>query len=105
MGNSVASRNNFDEYDIFLDPMVREAAEINYTKIRMVEYLSGYEQVNNLNLLANPIWKLMDEEAFNSIGNNRVICRVTPYINDYYDLADDQADFKDYNTIFIISGE
>ena len=105
MGNSVASRNNFDEYDIFLDPMAREAAEINYTKIRMVEYLSGYEQVNNLNLLANPIWKLMDEEAFNSIGNNRVICRVTPYINDYYDLADDQVDFKDYNTIFIISGE
>ena len=105
LSNSKSTKSDFGDYDIFEDPNTRSAAGINFTKIRQVEYLKGFDIQSGLNMINSPTWALLDKEALDNLEGKKLVCRLQPYTNDYYDISDDPDDIKDYNGIFTIDGE
>ena len=105
LSNSNSTKSNFGDYDILADSSTRQPVVNNFTKIRQIEYLKGYSSVDGLNLVSEPIWELLDKEVLDNIGNRKLFCRLKSYTNEFYDIAEDPDDIKDYNEIFIIDGE
>ena len=105
LSDSSSTKSNFGDYDVLADPNTRQAVVNNFTKIRQIEYLKGYSNANGLNLVSEPIWELLDKEVLDNIGNKKLFCRLKTYTNEFYDIAEDPDDIKDYNEIFIIDGE
>jgi len=101
---SRSAKVNFDDFDALANTVTRDAVQMNYTKIRKVEYLEGYEIYDGLVLLNQPIWEEVDGEVLDNLETGFICCRLQPYSNDFYDIVDEE-DFKDYNSMFIIKGE
>ena len=104
LSNSNSTKSNFGEYDVLADPSTRQSVINNFTKIRQIEYLTGYGNTAGLNIVNEMNWKLLDKEVLDNLGNQKLICRLRTYTDEYYDVTDDPEDIKDYNEIFIIDG-
>ena len=100
LSGNKATTLQFGDSDPFINPKTRKTAEFNFTKIRQIEYLSGFEESNNLSMMKSPMWKILRKEDFDALEGN-VICRMMPYSSDFYGTMD-KDNLKDYDTMFII---
>jgi hypothetical protein len=104
LSNSNSTKSNFGEYDVLADPSTRQSVINNFTKIRQIEYLTGYGNAAGLNIINEMNWELLNKEVLDNLGSQKLICRLKTYTDEYYDIADDPEDIKDYNEVFIIDG-
>ena len=100
-------KNNFikDENDIFSNPTTNEIAHQNFTNIRRVQFLDGFEidEDGTFNL-SKPIFKDLDGAGYNSITNVSKICILTePSDNPLASETED--DFESAGDTFILEDE
>ena len=105
MNGSISNKRNFNDIDPFRNSKTRNVMENMYTKIITMKYLEGYRKKGELNLLYNPIWKPIDGEYLKSFESGQIYCRVFPYVSDSYNISNNNPDFKNYNSIFILKGD
>ena len=87
-------------FDPLKNPETSEATKQNFTKIKKLEYLSGFQQTSGFPILNKPSWKKFDK---NSVSySKKILCRMIDYENEDFNIKAENNDLPSVNDVFIL---
>ena len=87
-------------FDPLKNPETSEATKQNFTKIKKLEYLSGFKQTSGFPILNKPSWKKFDKSSVSY--SKKILCRMVNYENEDFNIKVENNDLPSVNDVFVL---
>jgi len=93
--------------DLFASDETANKMMIQYFAIQIIEFFDGYEfGLDGEPLMNKPVWKMLDKNAFDTLKNKKVLCRMRRYSDEIIGIKlPDYLELQVFNKIFVLNVE
>jgi|9_EtaG_2_1085328.scaffolds.fasta_scaffold00004_32 hypothetical protein len=87
-------------FDPLKSPETSEATKQNFTRIKKLEYLSGYSFKGGFPILNKPKWVKFDKSSINY--SKKILCRMIDYEDEDFDITVDNNEIPSVDDVFTL---
>ena len=87
-------------FDPLKNPETSEATKQNFTRIKKLEYLEGFDSYEGFPVLNKPKWREFDKESLSY--SKKIVCRMINYENEDFSIQTDENEIPSLDDVFIL---
>lgn len=87
-------------FDPLKNPETSEATKQNFTRIKKLEYLEGFDSYEGFPVLNKPKWREFDKESLSY--SKKIVCRMINYENEDFNIQTDENELPSLDDVFIL---
>lgn len=87
-------------FDPLKNPETSEATKQNFTRIKKLEYLEGFDSYEGFPVLNKPKWREFDKGSLSY--SKKIVCRMINYENEDFNIQTDENEIPSLDDVFIL---